>query len=370
MHIQPYTKDLEPAVKAFNQRLRAGGEAYWSFPESHVPNQPERQGGHPYQELFVVVDGNEIRGGYQLTHQRFVLQGETMPVSSGPEISVSEGIVNRRYGMIGAVQARDALERQPLLYAVGAITEPLVKLLAAMRWTLFTVPLYFRVLSASNFLANSTYLRHRRSMRIALHLLRGSGLGTIGIRGAQLRLPPLIRGPREARAAQLVNQFGPWADKLWESCKREYSFIGARDSDTLNALYPPSDRRFLRLRVSRGVEDLGWVVMLDKQMLENKYFGNMRVGSIVDCLAAPEHTYVAIRCATRFLESRGVDIIVSNQSSSAWRKAFFCAGFLRGPSNFILALSPMLAEKLRPLQTSKPRMHVTRRDSDGLGDLL
>src|SRR5260370_21981740 len=121
MHIQSYTKELEPAVKSFNERLRAGGQAYWSLPESHVPKLPKLQNRNPYEELFVIVDGTEIRGGYLLTHRRFALQGETMSVACGPQISVSESIVNRRYGMLGALQARDALERQPVMYALGIV---------------------------------------------------------------------------------------------------------------------------------------------------------------------------------------------------------------------------------------------------------
>ncbi len=318
MHIQSYTKELEPAVKSFNERLRAGGQAYWSLPESHVPKLPQLQNRNPYEEFFVMVDGTEIRGGYLLTHRRFALQGETMSVACGPQISVSESIVNRRYGMIGAVQARDALERQPVMYAlgIGGISKPLARLLAAMRWTLRT---------------------------------------------AQFRLPRSVRVE-----AHVVAEFGAWADPIWEECSCDYYFVAARDGGTLNLLYPPSDARFLRLRISRAGEDLGWVVMLDMQMSEHRYFGNMRIGVIVDCLAAPRNAYHVVSSATRLLESRGADLIVTNQLNSAWCKAFFCASFLKGPSNFILALSPMLADKLRPLEATKNSIHMTRGDGEDI----
>jgi hypothetical protein len=363
MRIQPYTEDLVPAVKSFNERLRAGGQAYWSLPESHVTKLPRLPNRNPYEELFVVVDGTEIRGGYLLTHRRFALQGRTMSVACGPQISVSEGIVNRRYGMLGAVQARDAFERQPVMYAlgIGGISEPLAMLLAAMRWTLFAVPFYFRVVSPSKLLANITYLRHSRSGGMTLELLRYSGLGSIGIRAAQLRLPRSVRVE-----AHVVAEFGAWADAIWEQCNCHYYFVAARDGGTLNLLYPPSDARFLRLRISRAGEDLGWVVMLDMQMSEHRYFGNMRVGVIVDCLAAPRNAYHLVTSATRLLESRGVDLIVTNQLNSAWCKAFFCAGFLKGPSNFILALSPMLADKFRPLKATKNSIHMTRGDGEDI----
>ena len=105
--------------------------------------------------------------------------------------------------------------------------------------------------------------------------------------------------------------------------------------------------------------------MLDTQMSGHKQFGSMRVGSIVDCLASPADAAAVIRAATRFLETRGVDIIISNQSSSAWCKALAANGYLTGPSNFILALSPKLAESLTPLPEHKPAIHMNRGDGDG-----
>ena len=56
-----------------------------------------------------------------------------------------------------------------------------------------------------------------------------------------------------------------------------------RDAATLDQLYPPSDPRFLRVRAVGG-----WAVLLDTRMQDHKQFGDMRVGTIVDCLAPPE----------------------------------------------------------------------------------
>lgn len=362
MRIQPYTEDLEPAVKSFNERLRAGGQAYWSLPESHVPKLQKPQNRNLYEELFVMVDGTEIRGGYLLTHKQFVLQGETMSVCCGPQISLSEGILDRRYGMIGAVQTRDALERQPIMYAlgIGGMSKPLARLLAAMRCTLFAVPFYFRVVSPSKLLGNLVYLRRSRTGTKALDFLRYSGLGSMGIRAAQVRLPRSVRVD-----AHVVAEFGPWADAIWEKCNCDYHFVAGRDAETLNLCYP-HDARFLRVRISRAGEDLGWVVLLDMQMSEHRYFGNMRIGVIVDCLASPKNAYQVVSSATRLLENRGADLIVTNQLNSAWCKALFSAGFLKGPSNFILALSPMLADKLRTLNVTKNAIHMTRGDGEDI----
>jgi hypothetical protein len=141
--------------------------------------------------------------------------------------------------------------------------------------------------------------------------------------------------------------------------------IAARDSETLNILYPASSNRFLCYKLIRGRTVLGWAVLLDTQMRDNKHFGNLRVGSIVDCLALPEQAFEMVRAVTRVLEVRGVDLIVSNQSNAAWCAALQSAGFLPGPSNLRFAASRELAKLLDPLSTMMPHIHLNWGDGDG-----
>lgn len=361
VEIRPYTPDLETSVKAFNLRLREGMSAEY-FPESHVPHFARIEGRSLYQELFLALHRGEVHGGYMLTHNVFALRGELTSVACGPQFNLSEGIINRSFGMVGVFQLQDALRRQPLMYAlgIGGMHEPQAELLRAMCWTLYPVPFYLRVLNASQLFANLTYIRNHKA-RIALDCARYSLVGPLAIRAAQARIS---RADRSIRA-QSVTEFGPWADAGWEKCKGEYSLIGLRDAKTLNALYPRSEPRFLRLRISREGQDIGWVVLLDTQMSGHKQFGNMRVGTIVDCQAVSGHAYRVIQCASKFLEERRVDIIVSNQAHSDWGKALIRAGYVRAPSNFILGLSQMLVERLQPLETTRESIHMTRGDGDG-----
>jgi hypothetical protein len=363
VEIKPYTQDFEPLVKAFNRRLRTGGELNWTFPESCIPRYPGLPGKNPYQELFLTCDHGEVRGGYLLTHCLFALRGQIVRIACGPQLNTSEAIVDPAYGLTGALNVRDALQKQPLLYGLGmgGFEERQAKLLASMKWRMRQVPFFFKVLKPSRFFANITYLRRTQGNRILLNMARYTGIGWAGIRIAQFR--PGARNSWDE--IENCDSFGPWADKVWNMCKDKYSFVAVRNSDTLNTLYPPSDPRFLRLLVSRGGEHVGWAVMLDTQMSGHKHFGNMRVGSIVDCLAEPEMAGRVVGYATSFLEQRGVDLIVSNQANSAWGKAFLAAGYLIGPSNFILALSPMLVTRLQPMEAARDHIHMNRGDGDG-----
>ena len=350
-------------MRAFNQRLRAGGEASWTFPESCIPRYPRSSNHNPYQELFVTCDDGCVRGGYLLTHSLFALRGQIVQIACGPQLNTSEAIVDPAYGLTGALNLRDALQRQPLLYGLGmgGFEEPQAKLLAAMKWPMWAVPFYFKVLRPFRFFGNITYLRKRQRNRIVLDLLRYTGIGWVGVRMAQFR-----PGSR-AGLDDVTNcySFGYWADEIWSVCKGRYSLVGLRDSITLNRLYPASNPKFLRLLISSAGKAVGWAVLLDTYMSGHKHFGKMRVGSIVDCLAEPEMAARVVRCATAFLQRRGVDLIVSNQGHAAWGKAFLAAGYLAARSNFILALSPKLAARLHPLHASLDQIHMTRGDGDG-----
>ena len=97
----------------------------------------------------------------------------------------------------------------------------------------------------------------------------------------------------------------------------------------------------------------------------HKYFGDLRVGSIVDCFGAPGHAALVVAKVLAYLRARGVDLIVSNQSHRAWGDGLRAAGCLQGPSNFLFAASPQLAARLDPFDANQNRLHFNRGDGDG-----
>ena len=110
---------------------------------------------------------------------------------------------------------------------------------------------------------------------------------------------------------------------------------------------------------------IGWAVVGERRK-DTLKFGDMRVGSVVDCWAAPKNMIPVVSAATRTLEKRGVDLIVSNQSHRMWCQALEKSGYLKGPSNFIFAASRKLTELLQPFEADKASFHITRADGDGL----
>jgi hypothetical protein len=353
IRILPYAQSAVPAVREFNQRLLAGGATadHEQFPESPDP------GWMPRLELFLAVEESLVRGGYMLRHQNFSVGGATC-AAAHYRLPLSEGVINRSYAMLGLRMVRDALARESRLYAIGMAgwDKPLPQMLRRLGWTMDAVPFHFRVVHPCRFLRHIRSLRTSPLRRAALDAAAFTGAGWLGMKALGLAASFARRPP--PGAFDLASGFTPWADEVWSRSRPAYALLAQRDAATLDQLYPPADARFLRVRAAGG-----WAVLLDTQMQNHKQFGDMRVGTIVDCLAPPESAAAVIRVCAGLLEQRGVDLIVSNQMHAAWSRALLESGFRTGPSNYLLALSPAFAQAAGGANPG--RFHINRGDGDG-----
>ena len=372
IEILPYAASHVEAVMRFNERLKAGGVTM-EFPTSPVPRWlPKIAVPALFQEYFLAVEnGTEVRGAYSLKHQDFRILGETVSLADFHS-PISESVVKRAYAPIGGSLLLDAQRRQPLLFGLGmgSYDEAATRLYRAVGWSLFTVPFYFRILRPFRFLRQIEYLRKSIMGRGLAEALAWTGLGWLGVTIVQG-----VRGKRGGQrppvVADVVDDFGPWADDLWNACRDEYTACAVRDRAVLQTLYPRANATFIRLRVRQADKTLGWAVLLNTQMSGHRQFGGMRVGSIVDCFASPGDAGYVVRAAQAILQQQGADLLVSNQLHAAWCRALSDAGFLRGPSNFILGASAPLTRLLR-LDSPGARadgIHVNRGDGEGPANL-
>jgi hypothetical protein len=162
-----------------------------------------------------------------------------------------------------------------------------------------------------------------------------------------------------------VPEFGEDVNPIWEAGCANYSLTAVRDAAALARLYPRRMEKFLRIVVSRDGKPVGWAVALDTPMRGHKFFGNARLGSVIDCFARPGAEFDVVHAATRSLEARGVDVIVTNQAHESWCRAFGRAGWMNGPSNFAFASAPALTARLSPFDQHRSRFHLTRGDGEG-----
>ncbi len=367
IRIVRYSEGDVLAVKDFNERLRAGGAPPdYVFSESPIPAWlPYTPGSPVYNEFYLALEDDAVRGTFVLKHQKFSFSGEIRPAVYLHH-PFSEGIVNKKYAQVGAQILKHAVRSYPMLFALGmgGYDRPLPRMLQALHWKHCLIPFYFRVNHPARFLRNTQALRQDAKWRLIADAAAFTGSGWVGLKAVQT-----LRGWRGLHGKAdwtLVEQFDDWTDEIWKTCAADFTMIGVRDRSTLRMLYPGENRKFLRLKVTADGRPVGWVVAADSSNQGHPQYGDLRVGLILDGLARPEFAQHVIAAATRALIERGVDLITCNQSHRAWVQALRSCGFFKGPSNFIFAASKGLSEILEPFEPNVSLAHLNRGDGDNL----
>ena len=352
------------SVREFNYRIAQGGWGEFQLPCESAESFAGANGPSRWECWLALHDG-VVRGGYQLKHLEFSFHGDLQPAGFY-NLSLSEGVIDRAYSGVSLKMAMHAMMNHPLLFALGmgGAERPLPRFLKSLGWDLYEVPFLFYIQRPAKVLRSLRALRTTPFRRLALDLAAATGVGAAGVGLLQMG-KRLGRASTRVHTIREVASFGGWADGLWNECKGSYAMTARRDSQELNALYPPSFERITRLRIESGGGIAGWAIVRNTRQRDHKHFGDLHLGSIVDCLALDADAPLVVEAATRFLKDLGVDLIVTNQTHRAWRSALEQTGYLQGPSNFALAISGPLSRLVGPLKTSAASIHINRGDGDG-----
>ncbi|MDP3491528.1 MAG: AMP-binding protein [Hyphomonadaceae bacterium] len=362
--IRPTEAALLPAVRRFNARMEAGGSP-WKFYDTATPDWlGANEGARASRSYHLAVDDDgEVRGGFVLKEQDFVLNGADVVVANtqGP---VSEGVVDPDFGSLGAILLAQALARQPLQFGWGSSARK-AEVLTQAGWPLRQVPILLQIVDARAFLRRSPLVRRNRPMSLVANLLAATGVGTLG-NAILRRLMAASVPPGPAFAAYEEEKFGDWADDIWALARGAYGLAAIRDARALNELMPAGrwpDAIPLRVEVA-GVT-VGWAALRDHQLASDQTFGDLRVGSVIDMLAAPGQEQAVAAAAFNRLKARGVDVVGTVVSHDRWIKAFKGAGFVALPGRRNISLSPALAVAAGGFDASARRAHLTLIDGDG-----
>jgi hypothetical protein len=374
LRIRVATADDREAIRRLNERLRSGGVRYQLPLEGSAPGEfRDSADGHPvYRDLLVVGEGDEIRAGLLLYHGAVWEAGVERPFA-WVQLPVSEELVDPRHSMAIVMLMKTVIGREPLLmsFGIGSMQESYAQLLVRLGWRHAAVPFVFHPVRPGELLRRLPAARSRWWARLAA---KGSGL--TGLDRALGGLAGLLRG-RGRRAAlggarvEPAPRFDEWADVAYRSARGDYCAAVVRDAATLNVRYPADDPLYVRLRVRRRVtgEELGWIIAIHGQLPHGQYFGDLHVGTLVDGFARGSDVRRMVQAGADYLADAGADLIVANWSHRAWLEASRSCGFLGGPSNHFLFVSPKgnaILESSCPLEA----VHMTRGDSDEPGDLL
>ena len=367
INIVEFTEQYEVEVDSFNDRLSSNNIPF-SFPSKAKKYESDDLGEnrYPTEYYYLAVDeAGKVHGGYIYQEHQFVLKGATY-IFGCMKLPLSEGIIDKAYNMVGIMLVRHALTINPFVYALGMGGEegPFAKLLRAMGWQITLIPFYFSILNSTNFLRNINVLRTNHFRSRMLDFTASCGLGWLV--HALFESIISIKNIRTRKASSvLINRFAEWTDEIWNSVSTEYPFVSVRDAATLNRIYRIDSTRFKHMKIIQSDKVIGWSTLLDITKTDSPYFGNMRVMCIINshCVAGKEAALVnALKIYSR---SSGYDLLVGNFSYHNYLEALQACGFMLGPSNLALALSPNLSKLREQNHIESNMMHITRGDGDG-----
>jgi hypothetical protein len=306
-------------------------------------------------------DGSAVRGGYILKPER-IFAGDEWISAGNYQLPLSEGIVDRKYAMVGLQLIKDALARQPGLYCLGmgGTARPLPQLLKRLGWAVSEVPFFFRIEHPRAFTHEARWVRQRPKLRFLLEIAYRTGMlhGIVGL----TRLRRRLFGPRVPTNVSIdqVTELPSNIDEIFSRVRGDYGLLCDRTAIAMRKKLP-QDPKLMRLILSRSGKLDGWAALTLSRLNNHTQFGDMTLGCVVDGLAGAEDVDILVADACRRLEAGGCDLLVSNQSHPAWISALRRQGFLQGPSNFVLALSPALATAREAVSCA----HFNRGDGDG-----
>lgn len=351
--IEPFTSDHTSAAEKLNERLREGGIE----PGFFLPETAPAPYGSPvdgFEKLqFAVLDQDQLRGGCLLQRQLFQLGGEPAWITNC-QMPITEGIVNPRFASVGVRLIRQLQGTHPELFCLGmgGMDKPLPRLLKALSWSIQPIPFFFRVFDGSAFVREVRPLASRPQLRRLLSVL------PFAVPAAQH-----IRAFAAAGPIAPLTKVSIWPntiDQIWTAAAPALSFGAQRTATSLNLAHGlhPRIERFL---IGPPNQPQAWFAVLLTHMKDNPYFGNLKVGTLVDFCALPGLEVPALAAITQHLRHAGSQILIANLSQSAWTQAFNRLGFLQAPANYLLALSPALAAKAGNISS----FHITRGDGEG-----
>lgn len=348
----PYQNNDIPAVKRFNQRFRDANSDF-IFSESNVSSEFPKDGQTKLHcEYFLAKDETgEVRGAYYVKNEEYYINGKNVEIVYW-QYPLSEGVIDKKYTHVGASILHDLEQRRKLVFVLGlgGFQHPIARMLKIRGWYMYVVPFYFLIINARAFFSEFEYLNAlKKSLgpKVILGVVKFFGLLHFFIFLTRIysTIYRFINFKRyNGIKVEIVEEFSLFADELWEKNKNCYSIVAKRDSAFLNKVYPKTVLKFHRLKIMQKEICIGWTVLLCTKMENDKYFGNLKVGTLVDAFSKPEYSEVLINKSVEYLRKLNADLIVTNHANINWGTRFIKNGFIKGPSNFIFACSKGIEE--------------------------
>ena len=369
----PLTQNLIRSCEEFNKRLhQAGTDLHFACPANRdrgesppVPMEVDR---------FVGVDSDgQVHGAYLLRWQFLWLRGQQFFGASGG-YPISEGVIDKRFTMVGVIVLRDAIKRCSDLYFLGAGGRGgnVFRVAQHYGWQIADVPFLFRVVNGARFLSNLPQMQGSPGRRLLGRIGRGTGLAQIATElltaGSAIRNrgSSSLRLSLDVTVEEAANLAGA-ADEVWLRVKSQYLFCVVRDGAHVESSFPLGRTDLHRLVVRHKGSVVGWAVVMTESLLRLRaYLGDLIPGLIVDTFGDTAYITDIVRAATAYLAAQGVDVVITNSSHGSWVDGYKRSGFINWRSQFPLLVSQSLGHRIGDLPIVMQQAHFTRGDGDGV----
>lgn len=310
----------------------------------------------------------------------------TIPVrlAAGTETIAAHWIVGfmvlpeYRNGLVGPLLIKEV--NRVLGCALSLHVEPpVLRILTGLRWIHQGVlPQYLRILNARQ-VATELQVSGLRavtpdsdkwtsllSLRWVEKTLRFIGGGLLALGQAAWDVATAVLR-RTGTAGKIVEErsFDHSYDELWKSVGGQFGAGVVRDQAHLNERFGRHLDRYRVLACRQGNALLGYCIVTSKVFHDDARMGNMKIGTIVDCLFHPNDPstlQTMVEAACRVFRQEGVHAVFCTASHAAVRKALVARGFLKIPGNLNFACHAQAVPSLATIPLDV--WHLMRGDSD------
>jgi hypothetical protein len=335
----------------------------------------EHAGARPDAPTFVFVKGHEIVGHVTTIPVPLTVSANTVAAHWIVGFMV---LPEHRNGLVGPLLIKEV--NRHLDCALSLFVEPpVLRILSGLKWVHKGVlPQYLRVLNARGVsrnlqllgvkvLASSTGDTARAvSLGFVESMIRAFAGWALAIGQAIWVGMTVVSRPRAALLEVREEQgFDDSYNMLWQALSGQFGACLARDQKYLQGRFGRDPDRYRVLGCRRENRLLGYCVVKTRQFSRDPRMGNMKMGTIVDCLfdpAAPGVFQALLDSVIETCAREGVDAVLCTASHGAVRRLLRRNGFLAIPGNLNFAYHNRTNVPLQDIPLES--WHLMRGDSD------
>lgn len=281
-----------------------------------------------------------------------------------------------RNGIVGPLLIKEVNRALNCALSLHVETSVL-RILTGLKWIhVGVLPQYLRVVNANEFVRNlSLSLKTRldgerwgTTLRSLVDSALAQWLTAASLTAAQrlwILLASIVKPGRGPEKVVEEQHFDESYTDLWRSVSKRLKASLVRDQDALRSRFDRTMDRYRVLACRHEDKLLGYCILKIKMFSNDQRLGNMKVGTIVDCLFNPDTPatlQALLSHAMEVFQKAGVHAVLCTASLREVRRGLLASGFFRIPGNLNFAFHARESTSLS--QVPLEQWHLMRGDSD------